>query len=135
MFRLAVLLAASLVLGCDKRDGPEAVADAFADAYFLHMDQQKAKEFTALGATEMMDKELQDVAQIRKDGYRAADAAPDMTLRRGTPTTREQRVRVPYEIHIKGGGESSETVRDADIELSHIDGAWKVVRIGLKNRS
>jgi hypothetical protein len=128
-----VLGLALLVAGCEKKGSPEAVADAFVDAYFLHMDQERAKEFTALGATEMMDKELKDVAQIRKDGYEASDAAPEMSVRRGTSVPRDQRVRVPYEIHIKSGT-SPEVVRDADVELSKIDGTWKVVRLGLVHR-
>jgi hypothetical protein len=131
--RSAGLVLLALLAACAKKGSPEAVADAFVDAYFLHMDQERAKEYTALGATEMMDKELKDVAQIRKDGYAAADAAPDMTLKRGTSTPRDQRVRIPYEIHVRGN-DAAEVVRDADIELTQIDGAWKVVRVGLVQR-
>lgn len=127
------LVVAATLAGCAKQGAPEQVADAFVDAYFRHADQEKAKEYTALGATEMMDEELRGVAQIRKDGYTPAEAAgSEVTVRRGASTRRDQRVRVPYEIVVKTDG--SETVRDADIELANLRGAWKVVRVGLKPR-
>jgi hypothetical protein len=131
--RIAALAFMVALLGCAKKGSPEAVADGFVDAYFLHMDQERAKEFTALGATEMMDKELRDVAQIRKDGYSPADAAPDMSVKRGPASPRDQRIRFPYEIHVRSGG-APEVVRDADIELAQIDGTWKVVRVALHQR-
>jgi hypothetical protein len=130
---IAAVVFSVAALGCTKKGSPEAVADGFVEAYFLHMDQEKAKEFTALGATEMMDKELRDVAQIRKDGYSPADAAPEMSVHRGNPSPRDQRVRYPYEIHVRSGS-SPEVVRDADVELAQIDGAWKVVRVALHQR-
>ncbi len=117
---------------CHRETGPAEVADAFAEAYFRRMDQEKAKEFTALGASAMLDAELRDVAQIRKDGYTADDTPFDVTIRRGEPTNREQRIRIPYEIRIKSQG--GEAVKDADIELAQIQGMWKVVRIGLVAR-
>jgi hypothetical protein len=117
---------------CSKEGSPEQVADAFADAYFRRMDQEKAKEFTAFGATAMLDAELHDVAQIRKDGYTPGEAASDVVVRRGAASQRDQRVRFPFEVVIKVDG--SETVRDADVELSQIQGTWKVVRVGVKPR-
>ena len=128
------MLAASLAAapGCSKSGSPEQVADAFADAYFRHNDQEKAKEFTALGASAMLDEELRSVAQIRKDGYTPTEAAAEVEVRRGAPTTREQRIRFPYEISIKVEG--AETIKDADVELTQIGGAWKVVRVGLTSR-
>jgi hypothetical protein len=131
--RLVAIALALLALGCTKKGSPEAVADGFVDAYFLHMDQERAKEFTALGATEMMDKELRDVAQIRKDGYSPADAAPEMSVHRGVPTPRDQRLRIPYEIKVRSAG-GPEVIRDADVELAQIDGSWKVVRLALHQR-
>jgi hypothetical protein len=130
----ALGLALALTLpACKKQGSPEQVADAFVEAYFRRADQEKAKEYTALGATEMLDTELRSVAKIRKEGYTPNEAAAaDVTVRRGAPTHRDHRIRVPYEIVVKIDG--AETVRDADIELTNIQGAWKVVRIGLKNR-
>ena len=124
-----------LLLGfgaCSNPDSPEGVADAFVDAYFRRMDQEKAKEYTAFGATAMLDAELREVSQIRKEGYTPAEASAEVSFHRGEATRRDQRVRVPYEIAIRVEG--SETFRDADIELSQIEGRWKVVRVSLKSR-
>ena len=44
----------------------------------------------------------------------------------------DERVRYAYEIFVKVG--ETEMIRDADIELTQIDGLWKVVRVGLKSR-
>jgi len=129
----AAFLALSIALtGCSKDGSPEQVADAFAEAYFSQMNQEKAKEYTALGATAMLDKELRDVEEIRKGGYTPDQAEHNVSLRRGETSKREQRVRVPYEVIIRANGE--ETIRDADIELAQIQGAWKVVRVGLASR-
>lgn len=117
---------------CSKPNSPEAVADAFVDAYFGRMDQEKAKEFTAFGATAMLEAELREVSQLRKDGYTPGEAAANVTMQRGEATKRDQRIRVPYEIIIRAEG--VETFRDADIELTQIDGQWKVVRVGLRSR-
>jgi hypothetical protein len=132
--RVALSLVLALTFcsfGCAERGSPEAVADAFAEAYFRRMDQEKAKEYTALGASEMLDKELRDVYQIRKDGYNPIEARSSVEVLRGAPSRREQRIRFPYEITIKGEG-AAPSIRDADIELAQIQGAWKVVRVGLK---
>ena len=137
MFRVAVAtLALTVTLGgCSRKGAPEQVADAFVDAYFLRIDQEKAKEYTALGASEMLDAELQSVAQIRKEGYTPSEASgAEVSVRRGEATKRDQRVRFPYEIMVKLP-DGSETVRDADVELTQIQGAWKVVRVGLKQRA
>ena len=127
---LAVVLAAS---ACAKKaDGPVEVADAFADAYFRRADQEKAKEYTALGASTMLEDEIGRVSQLRKDGYGPAEAGGQVTLKRGEPVPRDQRVRVPYEVTVQV--DSTQTIRDADVELTQIGGVWKVVRIGLRSR-
>ncbi len=128
----ALLLALAVAPGCKKAapTTPEGVADSFVEAYFRQMDQQRAKEFTALGATRMLDAELKDVQDIRKDGY--APGSVEVAVHRGEPVPREERIRIPYEIEI--ATEAGKQVRDADIELSRIDGAWKVVRVGVKPR-
>lgn len=120
-------------VGCAKPSEAEQVADSFVDAYFRRMDQEAAKKFTALGATTMLDQEMKEVAALRKDGYGPSEASDEVVCKRAGPATpRDQRVRVPYEITVKSSGAS--TVRDADVELAKIEGAWKVVRIGLKAR-
>jgi hypothetical protein len=119
--------------GCTKQGAPEQVADAFVDAYFARADQEKAKEYTALGATEMLETEIRAVSALRKDGYTPQEAGGgDVRVHRGGSTKREERIRFPYEITVKNSG--TETVRDADVELANIGGAWKVVRVGLKQR-
>jgi hypothetical protein len=126
---LAIL---SIQGGCAPDGSPERVADAFADAYFRRMDQEKAKDYTALGASSMLDSELHEVAQIRKDGYTPSEAAAEIVLRRGPASQRDQRVRFPFEVVVKVDG--AETIRDADVELTQIQGVWKVVRVGVKAR-
>jgi len=128
-----ILAASTALAGCTRQTAPEQVADAFVDAYFRRADQEKAKEYTALGATEMLDKELREVAALRRDGYTPAEAGGgDVQVRRGESSKRDQRIRFPYEIVVKNGDQA--TVRDADVELTSIRGAWKVVRVGLKQR-
>ena len=129
---LVVLLAAAMI-ACSKGTGPEQVADAFVDAYFRQMDQEKAKEYTALGATKMLDDELREVGPLRKEGYTPSEAAgAEVDIRRGEITQRDQRVRVEYEITLKADG--AQQAKVADVELTQIQGAWKVVRVGLKAR-
>lgn len=117
------------LLGCAEEGAPEQVADAFAEAYFRRMDQEGAKAFTALGASTMLDTELAEVAALRKDGYTPAVAGAEVRIQRGERGARDHRVRFPYEITIVNDGVSTRKV--ADIELTQIEGAWKVVRIGL----
>jgi hypothetical protein len=128
----ALLLALASASGCKKAapNTPEGVADSFVEAYFRQMDQQRAKEFTALGATRMLEAELTEVQDVRKEGY--APASVEVAVHRGEPVPRDERIRIPYEIEI--ATEAGKQVRDADVELSRIDGAWKVVRVGVKPR-
>jgi hypothetical protein len=136
VFRSLAALALALstaAAGCSKQGAPEQVADGFVDAYFRHADQEKAKEYTALGATEMLERELREVAPLRRDGYTPSEAGGgDVEVHRGASVKRDERIRFPYEIVVKNGGVA--TVRDADVELAYVRGAWKVVRLGLKQR-
>ncbi|MEJ7733571.1 MAG: hypothetical protein WKG00_30795 [Polyangiaceae bacterium] len=132
VLRSLALPAVLALVACAQATGPEAVADAFADAYFRRMDQQKAKEFTALGASAMLDAELREVSEIRKEGYDPGEAGAAVTLKRGPSSHRDQRIRIPYEVVIKH--DNVETTRDADIELTQLEGSWKVVRVGLTAR-
>jgi hypothetical protein len=116
--------------GCTDKAAPEYVADQFVDAYFRRMDQQGARQFTALGATEMLDKELDLVRSVRAQGYTPEEAAAQVVVRRTSRSTRGERVRFDYEITIKH--EESDEHRAADIELSKIQAAWKVVRVDVK---
>jgi hypothetical protein len=81
----------------------------------------------------MLDKELREVAALRRDGYTPSEArGGDVQIHRGESTKRDERLRYAYEIVVKNGDVS--TTRDADVELASIHGAWKVVRVGLKQR-
>ena len=126
---VALALFASVAAGCKRtpENTPEGVADSFVEAYFRQMDQERAKSFTALGATRMLEQELKEVEEVRKGGYEPASVA--VTVHRGEPAPRDQRVRIPYEIEIQT--EAGKQLRDADIELTQIDGQWKVVRVGV----
>jgi len=118
----------TLLLAACKGGPPtsEQVADAFADAYFRRFDQEAALSFTALGATEMLDKELSDTKAIRESGYTPAEAAAEVTFTRGEATPRGTRVDYRYVVVAKHE-DSPPVTREADVELSKIAGSWKVV--------
>src|SRR3954466_13665228 len=86
--------------GCTDKGAPEYIADQFVDAYFRRMDQHAARQFTALGATEMLDKELELVRSVRAQGYTAAEASAEVAVRRKSRGTRGERVRFDYDIDI-----------------------------------
>jgi len=119
--------------GCDRVEpgSPEAVADAFVDAYFRRADQVKAKEYTAFGATKLLDAEIAQVKQVRQSGYTPTDASIDVAAERGERSMRGERVRFDYVIRYKG--RDGEQRKHADIELAEVQGQWKVVRIALSN--
>jgi hypothetical protein len=126
-----VCLTLSVSCNKPKEGSPEAIADAFVDAYFRRADQAAAKEFTALGASRMLDKEIEDVAKVRADGYSPGDASLNVTAERGPRSARGNRVRFDYIVKFKDP--KGDVTKHADIELSELDGVWKVVRIGLSD--
>jgi outer membrane PBP1 activator LpoA protein len=124
-----VVLASAVVLsGCHDAASSEYVADQFADAYFRRFDQEAAMAQTALGATEMLDKELKDTKSIR-ESYSPAEAAASVTFTHGPPTPRDARVDYHYVITARADDDSPPVIREADIELAKIAGAWKVVTV------
>ncbi len=140
--RGALLMAIVALLGfggaCDgtgsgkAADGsPEATADAFVDAYFRRADQVAARPYAALGASNMLEREIADVAKIRGDGYTPTEAALDVSAVRGARTMRGKRVRFDYTLTFKDL--SGEVVKHADVELALLQKTWKVVRVGLAN--
>jgi hypothetical protein len=114
--------------GCRDRASSEYVADEFADAYFRRMDQDAALKFTALGATEMLDREIKDTRSVRESGYGAAEAASSVTFSRGSAVHRDARVGFHYTITVRAD-DSAPTQREADLELAQIGGSWKVVNV------
>lgn len=135
MFTLALalligsVLAGGLACSRTSSDGPEGVADAFADAYFRLADQQRAKEYTAFGAAKMLDEEIRQVSEVRKTGYTPQKAGIAVTVSRGAKSKRGERVRFDYTIRYADEGGSTE--KHADIELGQVHGKWRVVRVGL----
>ena len=117
--------------GCDSRDpgSPEAVADAFVDAYFRQADQKKAIKFTAFSARALLEKEIQDVSEVRKTGYTVSDAGLSVEPRRESRSMRGERVRFDYRLQFRGRMGQAE--KKADVELSRVHGEWKVVRLGV----
>ena len=125
----AELLVLLLVLGsCRDVTSSETVADQFADAYFRRFDQDSALAFTALGATEMLDKELADTKAIRESGYTPVEAAADVTFTRGPAIPRDARIDYRYEVTARSEDTPS-VVREVDVELAKIGGVWKVVTL------
>src|SRR5258708_20004621 len=98
---LAAWGACTVLMGCTDRAAPEYVADQFVDAYFRRMDQQAARQFTALTATEMLDRELDLVRSVRAQGYTPDEAAAEVVVRRTSKGARGDRVRFDYDITIK----------------------------------
>ena len=125
-------LAAAIVLlsACKAGTGSDQVADRFADAYFRHFDQEAALAYTALGATEMLDKELADTRAIRESGYTPAEAAASVTFTRGPATKRDARVDYHYVV-VARVEDGAPLTHEADVELAQIGGAWKVVSVRL----
>jgi hypothetical protein len=117
---------------CKDHGAPEYVADEFVEAYFSRMDQRAAREYTAFGATEMLDRELELTRGIREQGYSPAEAAAKVTWRRTGRSMRGERVRFDYEIDIRR--DDSEDHRLADVELAKIQSGWKVVRLGVRSK-
>ncbi|HKQ68467.1 MAG TPA: hypothetical protein VJT73_03970 [Polyangiaceae bacterium] len=127
-----VCCAVFVLAGCVDKGEPEYAADQFVDAYFRRMDQQAARQFTALGATEMLDRELDLTRGVRADGYTPAQAAADVVCKRLSRSARGERVRFDYDVVIRH--EQSEDHRAADIELAKIQSAWRVVRVDVKTK-
>jgi hypothetical protein len=120
------LVAAAILSSCRRGQGSDAVADDFADAYFRRFDQEAALAFTALGATEALDKELADTKAIRESGYTPAEAAAEVTFTRGAATPRDARVDYHYVI-VSRVDDNPPVTHEADVELAKIGGGWKVV--------
>ena len=132
MAALAVSLGLGLLAACKDQNAPEYVADQFVEAYFQRMDQQAARQFTAFGATEMLDRELELTRGVREQGYLPAEAAAQVNWRRTGRSSRGERVRFDYTIDIRR--EDAEEHRVADVELAKVQAGWKVVRVGIQPR-
>lgn len=108
------------------------MGDAFVDAYFRKADQEKAKQYTAFGATKMLDREIADVREVRDTGFSPGAAALGVEVERGARSKRGDRVRFDYTLRF-GGQDGTEQVKHADVELAQVEGSWKVVRLGVSD--
>ena len=127
---LATVFCLLLAPACKDQGAPEYVADEFVEAYFTRMDQRAAREFTAFGATEMLDRELELTRGVREQGYLPSEAAAKVTWRRTGRSMRGERVRFDYDIDIQR--DDTEDHRVADIELAKVQAGWKVVRVAVR---
>jgi hypothetical protein len=130
LLALAVVAVLAAPTSCRDKSSSEYVADEFADAYFRRMDQDAALRFTALGATTMLDDELASTKALRDQGYTPAQAAAAVTFVRGPAVPRDARVGYHYILTIRPD-DAPATTKEADLELTKIAGAWKVVRVQL----
>jgi len=129
--RSGLLAAAALAIACpacQDKTSSAYIADEFADAYFRRMDQDAALKFTALGATEMLDKEIEATKALRESGYTPAEAASAVSFVRGPAVPRDARVDFHYHMTIRAG-DGPPSTQDADVELARIGGGWKVVSV------
>lgn len=121
LFMLAAMCACA-----ESATGPEAAADAFADAYFAHADQAKARQYTAFGASKMLDQEIAETKPLRDSGYTPSEASLQLGVTRGARSQRGERVRFDYALRAADGA-----VKHATVELSRVAGEWKVVRVAV----
>ena len=128
-----IVFSLGLLSACKDHAAPEYVADKFVEAYFQRMDQQAAREFTAFGATEMLDRELELTRGVREQGYLPSEASAQVSWRRTGRSTRGERLRFDYDIDIRREG--SEDHRLADVELAKVQAGWKVVRVAIQTKN
>lgn len=74
----------------------------------------------------MLEEEIAQTRSVRDATYSPGDANLEVALTRGERSARGERLRFDYRLRFKDGSE-----RHADVELARIEGAWKVVRVGL----
>lgn len=105
---------------------PTAVADRFVDAYFVEMDQGRALGLASGLAKEMLDRELRDVAAVRRQtGFMPADARPDVFYERIAGRDAGDRKIFTYALTLRLKGDI--THKSAQIALAQQGSDWKVV--------
>ena len=119
----AVLLL--LLAACTPRS-PEAVGDKFVDYYLVEMDQGRAMALASGLAHDMLERELRDVASIRKQmGYMPADARPEIYYQRtGSRDDGGGKVLI-YDVTVKHQQDTSH--KSCQVALRREGDAWKVV--------
>ena len=116
---------ALLLAACGPRS-PEAVADKFIDYYLVEMDQGRAIELASGLAHDMLERELRDVASVRKQmGYMPADARPEIYYQRtGERDSGDGKVLI-YDVTVKHKQDVSH--KSAEVAVRREGDRWKVV--------
>jgi hypothetical protein len=122
-WRVAPVLA--LVCACGARSA-ESVADKFVDYYFVEMDQGRSLPLTTGLAHDMIERELRDVASIRKQmGYMPAADRPEVYYKRLGRRTDGAREVLTYDITLKH--DRDVTRKHALVAVSRETAGWRVV--------
>jgi hypothetical protein len=120
------VLALPLVLAACGPRSAEAVADKFVDYYFVEIDQGRALPLTTGLAREMIERELRDVAAVRKQmGYMPASERPDVYYKRTVGRDEGARKVWTYDITLKR--EHDVWRKNAQVAVERLGGEWKVV--------
>ena len=111
--------------GCAPRT-PEAVADRFVDSYFVEMDQGRALPLAAGLARDMLERELREVASIRRQmGFMPADARPQVYYQRVSARQEGAQKIFAYDLTLKH--ERDVMHKSSQIAVAQREGAWKVI--------
>jgi hypothetical protein len=114
-----------VVLACAPRS-PQAVGDKFVDYYVVEMDQGRALPLTAGLAREKLERELRDVAAIRRQlGSIPADARPDTYYHRVGERDEGGRHVLTYDVTLKHDRDI--THRRVMVAVARDGDAWRVV--------
>jgi hypothetical protein len=120
------LWAPVLLLAACGPHSPEAVSDKFIDYYLVEMDQGRAMPLASGLARDMLERELRDVASIRKQmGYMPADARPEIYYQRTRVRDEGDRKVLIYDVTVKHKQDVQH--KSAEIALRREGETWKVV--------
>src|ERR1041384_7936127 len=113
-----------VTLGCGR--SPEAVADRFVDYYFVEIDQGRALPLTSGLAHDMLERELRDVAAIRKQlGHMPADERPEVYYKRVGDRQEGDRTVLVYDLTLK---HAEDVIRKtAQVAVRRDGDGWKVI--------
>lgn len=121
-----VLVAFGALFGCSSKGDPDAVANAFVDAYYIEFDLDRAKALAVGGALRRLEAEEKLVAEARKQVQVESRKA---RVYYDAPTKRQVEagmVHYTYNLDIRQSG--GQVQRKAIVMVAKRDGAWKVVR-------
>jgi hypothetical protein len=93
------LFMAIALLGCSQSNSAPGVAEQFMQAYYVHIDQAQAMEFTTGLASERLRQELQRVASLRQ-GRTLEQARPKVSYTLARTQPEGQQVLLIYDLTI-----------------------------------